>query len=413
MKSHNRLLTFRNQLKQFRLPFAIFLLFWIAGLITFYIIEPNHNFWNILLVSICVREGTNETFYNFYQFIWPLLFELLILTFILTSLQEFYGYNPIMSSRKLASHKRNHTVILGCNHLGKRIVEYLREHKQPYSVVEIDMTKVEDLINFNQPVVVGDYTDSDIMELSGVRKCKEVICVTSDLRRALIAAVKVREMNDECNLYMRVFNEHFREYLRGKPWNAYTFSLSKWTMNSVVKWSEKITNNDSIIILGNDSIVTRMADYFGKHLESKVYLVDPEIDAEIYGDIPNIHTFEEKVLFLENLEERIDMNTITQMYICWNTEKQFSDAIILTVAVKKKYPKIELFVRMFDEELAELARTLDATTFSSSEFAFEMLQCEVKENSGIYRGDIKNHNKRKFVVKKKTVYKKKKKECND
>ena len=72
------------------------------------------------------------------------------------------------------------------------------------------------------------------------------------------------------------------------------------------------------------------------------------------------------------------------MYICWNTEELFSDAIILTVAVKKKYPQIELFVRMFDEELAEIAKTIDATTFSTSAFAFQLLQNKVRNTSGIY-----------------------------
>ncbi|MHA1558084.1 MAG: hypothetical protein ACTSPM_14290 [Candidatus Heimdallarchaeota archaeon] len=54
-------------------------------------------------------------------------------------------------------------------------------------------------------------------------------------------------------------------------------------MNSVVKWSEKIAKDDRIIVLGNDSIVTRMVDYFGTHLESDVYLIDPEIDATTFS----------------------------------------------------------------------------------------------------------------------------------
>ncbi len=116
--------------------------------------------------------------------------------------------------------------------------------------------------------------------------------------------------------------------------------------------------------------------------------------------------------FVENLEERCDMNKISQMYICWNTEELFSDAIILTVAVKKKYPQIELFVRMFDEELAEIAKTIDATTFSTSAFAFQLLQNKVRNTSGIYpksRDTLKtrkNISKKRKVVK--TVYKKKK-----
>lgn len=136
---------------------------------------------------MCINESSS-TFYNFYRFLWSLLFELLILTFVIRALQEIYGYNPVVRSRKLASGRKYHSVVLGYNHLDERIVDYLLEHKHPYSLVEIDYDKVEDLIHFSQPLVVGDYTDINVMKLSGVSRCKEVFCVTTDIRRALIAA---------------------------------------------------------------------------------------------------------------------------------------------------------------------------------------------------------------------------------
>ncbi len=373
----------RNQLRRFLLPFALFLLFWIIGITIFAVIEPDNSVKNVLLVSMCINES-NSFFYKFYKFLWPLLFEILILTFILSTLQEIYGYNPVVRARRLASSRRNHSVVLGYNHLGERIVDYLQEHKRPYSLVEIDYDKVEDLIHFGQPVVVGDYTDIDIMQLSGVERCKEVFCVTRDLRRALIAAEKVRELNPTCDLYMRVFNEHFSKYLTGDPWNAYTFSTSKWALESVENWSKSITKDDAIIVLGNDTLVTRIAEYFGKTLGAQVHIIDPEIEPDVYDDLPNVCPHKDNILYLENLEASLDLNTISQIYICWNTEEQFSDAILLTVAIKQKYPTIDLFVRMFDEELADIAKAIDAKTFSTSAFAFNMLQKEVKEDSGIY-----------------------------
>lgn len=378
-------MTLRNQLKQFRLPFAIFLLFWIAGYVTFYFIEDGLKWWEVLLISICARASeSHTTFYNVYQILWPLLFELLILAFILTTLQEFYGFNPIASARKIATHRSNHTVVLGYNHLGERIVDCLRDNKKKYSLVEIELEKVEDLINFSEPVVVGDYTDLDIMKLAKVDRCKEVFCVTNDLRRALIAAVKVRELNKNCDLYMRVFNRHFRDYLTGEPWNAFTFSLSKWNMDSVKRWSEGINENDEIIVMGNDSIVSRIVNHYGVDLKAKVYLIDPEINPEVYNEFDCVFPYTDKVQFIENLGERCELSNIKQIYICWNTEALFSDAIILSVAIKKQFPDIELYVRMFDEELAEIAKSIGVTTFSTSAYAFQMLQKEVKRISNIY-----------------------------
>lgn len=384
MRFNNRFRTLRNQFRRFVLPFALFLLFWLIGIIVFLIIEEDNTARNVFLISMCINQSTSA-FYNFYRFLWPLLFELLILAFIVTTLQEIYGYNPLIRSRRAASSRRNHSVVLGFNHLGERIIDYLHEHRHPYSLVEIDYDKVEDLIHFGQPVVVGDYTDIDIMKLSGVRKCKEVFCVTRDLRRALIAAEKVRELNPTCDLYMRVFNEHFQKYLTSEPWGAFTFSSSKWAMESVKNWSKSLTKDDAIIVLGNDTLVTRIAEHFGETLGVLVHLIDPEIEPAVYDDLLNVCPHKDEIQFIENLEVKYDLNSIKQIYICWNTEELFSDAIILTVAIRQQYPNVEVFVRMFDEELANIAKAIDAKTFSTSAYAFEMLQKEVKQDSGIYR----------------------------
>ena len=58
-------------------------------------------------------------------------------------------------------------------------------------------------------------------------------------------------------------------------------------------------------------------------------------------------------------------------------------------ALKQKYPHITVYVRMFDEELARITKILEAVPFSTSAYAFRMLQKEVDKNSGIYTEDIK------------------------
>ena len=402
MKSDSRLLVIKNQFKQFRLPFLIFLLFWILGIVLLFIFEPNKNFWNILLISVCVfADESNRVIFTVYQFLWPLLFELLILSFILSTLQDIYGFNPIMSSRKLAASRKHHTVVLGYNHLGERIVEFLRENKRPYSVVEIDYEKMDDLISLGEPVVVGDYTDIDIMRLAGIKRCKEVFCVTRDIRRALIAAERVRELNKYCDLYMRVFDEHFRSYLSKEPWNAFTFSLSKWNMESAKEWSKNIKKGDMVIVLGNDTVVHRIVEYLGTDLGINVHLIDSDIDSDVYNDLDNVTPHQDQIKFLENLEEKCNLEHIKQIYICWNTKELFSDAILLTVAIKENYPNIELFVRMFDEELADIAKALGVTTFSTSAYAFECLQSEVRFYSGIY--PVPEKKKRKLFSRKKSI----------
>ena len=372
---------FRGKLKQLLIAVLILVVIWIIGIIAFYIIEPDKNFTNIILTSLLLREGTDTIFFSIYRFLFPLLFELLILSIIVRFLLDYYSFNPINRARKLAKRQSNHTVVLGYNHLGERIVEFLREHKLPYVLVEQEKELVEELIDSEQPVVVGDYTSDDIIELSGIKKCKEVFCVSSNLRSSLIAAEKARELNKNCKLYMRMFDEHFREYLEEEPWNAFTFSTSGWIMDSIKEWANNI--DGSVVILGNDSTVKRIIQYIGEELKKEIYTIDPIIDSDLF-ELDTIHIHNEKVKYLESIEDFCNLREVSQVYICWNEEELFSDAIILTKALKQKYPHITVYVRMFDEELARIASVLDAIPFSTSAYAFKMLQKEVDMNSGIF-----------------------------
>jgi len=374
----------KNQLKRFRLPFLIFILFWIAGVVILYFLETGESFGHLILVSMGVKPGlSSSNFIGVYQLLWPVMFELLILGFLFSILLEFYSYNPEARSLKLAKSKKNHSVILGYNHLGERIVDYLRENKQPYVVVEILQERADDLIFAGEPVIVGDHTEETVLKSAGIHKCKEVFCVSTKLRNALIAASKIRKINSECSLYMRVFNEHFRQNLAAEPYNAYTFSISNWAMDSVKKWSENL--KDKALILGQDTLVQRILTYFGEILKKEIIAIHPDIEPDLYSEYPNVLVLQENAKYLESLEDLCGMEEVSQVYICWNNEELFSDAIILTMELKKKYPEKEIFVRIFDEELAELAKGIGATTFSTSAYAFKMLQKEVELNSGVFQ----------------------------
>jgi hypothetical protein len=370
----------RGKIKQLLIAVLILVIFWIIGLIVLYVVEVDKSFLNIFLISILLREGTDTIFYSIYRFLFPLLFELLILSIIVTFLLEYYSFDPINRARKIAKRQSNHSVVLGYNHLGERIVEFLREHKKPYVLVEQEKELIDELIGLEQPVVIGDYTSDDIIKIIGIKKCKEVFCVSSNLRSSLIAAEKAREINKNCKLYMRMFDEHFREFLEGDPWDAYTFSTSGWIMESIKEWTKSI--NGSAVILGNDSTVKRIIQYIGEELKKEIYVIDPIIDSDLF-ELDTIHIHNEKVKYLESIEDLCNLKEVSQMYICWNEERLFSDAIILTKALKQKYPNITIYVRIFDEELARIAAILGAVPFSTSAYAFNMLQKEVDKNSGI------------------------------
>jgi len=129
----NLLIEIELKLKQYKLQFVFLLLFWFGGFISFIIMIPNHNFWEYILYSLTVRRPISAVdFTNFYALVWPILLEVIVFGFIMGELME--KYNPVITSRILAKHKRNHIVIIGFNHISERIIEYCIDNKERFCI---------------------------------------------------------------------------------------------------------------------------------------------------------------------------------------------------------------------------------------------------------------------------------------
>ncbi len=71
------------------------------------------------------------------------LFGIVISVFLLQAVQQ---YNPQEACRMLAKEMKDHAVVIGYTHLGQRIVDYLRQAKRPYVLIDRDPTAVDDLV---------------------------------------------------------------------------------------------------------------------------------------------------------------------------------------------------------------------------------------------------------------------------
>lgn len=136
MKFVNFFIEFRLKMKQYRLAFIFLFLFWFGGFLFFLITELGQNIGVIFLYSLTVRSPIDAGDYaNLYALLWPILLEVIVFGFIIGELLE--KYNPIITSRILASHKKNHTVIIGYHHLSKRIIESCVEGKKHSVLLKI------------------------------------------------------------------------------------------------------------------------------------------------------------------------------------------------------------------------------------------------------------------------------------
>jgi voltage-gated potassium channel Kch len=376
----NTFIIIHLKLKQYKLQFIFFFLFWLAGFIFFFITEPEYSLGEIILFSIIVNIPSDAgAFGQFYGVVWPILLEVIFFGFIMGEL--FEKYNPVITSRILASHKRNHAVIIGYHHLSERILEYCVKNKKPFCLIEDCEEAVEDLINAGHPVVIGDATETANLEWANVKRAKEVFININDVRIAIICTEKIRKMNPDCHIYVRAFEDHVLEYLREPPLNAFSFSTSKWAMDNIQGWTKNKTG--SAIVIGRDSLTHRIAYHISQQPDREVYLFDDIHDGIEFVVNKQLHICQEFACFLSDLRAHVNLEEVTQVFICWKKESEFDESIYLTSKLNLRYPHIEVFVRIFDEELKDIIKKYNAITFSTSKKAFKMLQTVVKPESAI------------------------------
>jgi Trk K+ transport system NAD-binding subunit len=368
------------KLKQYRLQFLFFFTYWFAGFLFFLFTEPGDSLGEIFLYSLTVRSPSGAgDLANFYALIWPILLEVIFFGFIMGELLQ--KYNPLITSRILARHQRNHIVVIGYQHLSERIVEYCIENKKSFSLIEDHYELVEDLITVGKPVVVGDPTETSNLEFANVKKANEVFITVDDVRIAIICAEKVRKMNRECHIYVRAFEDHVQEYLRQPPLNAFSFSTSKWAMDGIQEWTKGKSGN--VIVIGRDSLTHRIAYTLSLQPDREIFLFDDEHDGIEFVVNERLHMINELAYFLSDLRAHVNLDEITQAFICWKRESEFDESLYIASKLNSRYPHIEVFVRIFDEELIDLVEKYNAKTFSTSSNAFKMLQKEVAPDSAI------------------------------
>ena len=115
MKIVNLFIEIELKLKQYKFPFLFLFLFWFTGFLFFAITESFHSVGALLLLSLTIRSpAVTSDFSNFYSLVWPILMEVIFFGFIMGELLE--KYNPVVTSRIIAKHKRKHAVIIGYHH---------------------------------------------------------------------------------------------------------------------------------------------------------------------------------------------------------------------------------------------------------------------------------------------------------
>ncbi|MBD3351510.1 MAG: hypothetical protein GF364_08485 [Candidatus Lokiarchaeota archaeon] len=377
----NKIIDLHLKLKQYNVQFFFLFFFWVAGFTYFSAVEPTHEVLSNILIAFGIRSPNSSTdFASFYNLIWPILIEVVFFGFITGELLE--KYNPTVTCSIIARYKRKHAVVIGYDHLGERIVDYCIENKRKYVVMEDDQELVEDLINAGEPVVVGSPVETNNLKFASVKRATEVFICLSDVRIVLICSEKIRQMNPYCKIYARCFEEHVQEYLKEPRINAFPFSTSKWTLEELESWDKD--QHGTAIVLGTDNLSQRVANKISAEEDREVYFFNVEHQGIKFKENKRLHIINMMGNFVSEINSVVKLKDVTQIFICWRKESEFDDSLYLTSKINMLFPEIKLYVRIFDDELSDIMERYNATTFSSSSYAFKKLQSEVDSDSAIF-----------------------------
>lgn len=110
---------------------------------------------------------------------------------------SFFERKKHLPIQKEDERLENHTVVIGAHRVGGEIVRFLKREKQPLVVLDFNPHQVEKLLTEEIPVIYGDMSDPEILDLLGFDYAKVIISTSPDMEgnKTLLEDLKLRKIN--------------------------------------------------------------------------------------------------------------------------------------------------------------------------------------------------------------------------
>jgi Trk K+ transport system NAD-binding subunit len=360
-------------LKEAKLSIIIVLCWFLVGFIYYSITVPGtfpNNLPFIILSTFYLRDPIdNDIFAALYTLVGTIIISQGVFAFILT--KTFEKYDPALACKMIAKDMKKPVVIFHHGHIGNRIVQYLRERNRNYIIVEEKRDDVEDLLDDGQPVIIGDLDSDQTMEEANIKKAVAVVCATDDMEKALVITNKVRKINPKCELLVRLYDDRLREVLEQPPYGVHTFSTSKMTID-MMKSEWIYAMKGKVLVIGANLFTRRLIDELVK-ANREVILVDENDDEVDFYKNTNIKAFEGNPSSIDFLEsQEIGIQYVSQVFI--GIHENTSEEIAICCNIRKKYPDLAIYMRVFNDDLTEFLEKMGVHCFSTSKQSFKEIE---------------------------------------
>jgi len=105
----------------------------------------------------------------------------------------------------------DHIIVCGMGHLGIRVIHELIALDEEIVVIErqADSPRLGEIKDYDIPVITGDARQPEILRKAGVAKARAIIVCTNDDLVNLQMASRIREMDKDIRIVMRMFDDSF------------------------------------------------------------------------------------------------------------------------------------------------------------------------------------------------------------
>ncbi|TFG04878.1 MAG: hypothetical protein EU536_03535 [Promethearchaeota archaeon] len=343
------------------------------GLLVFWFII---NYFIFLgLTNINYLESLQYLFYfgelqtHPYGYFYPTISEFLIFGLILTliTLELYRKYHPKQTCLELSQQASHHAIIIGYSHLGQQIRKYLIENSKPCVVLDKNEVNLQELIQAEEPVVFRKYLNSEVLADVNAKDANLVFCTENDLETLIIATNLVRDVNKNCKIVCRCFDDSLGLVLE-KKLECIIISTSKYAAEVILAEIDKIKVDD-IIIIGCTNTTRRLLpalkarDMTYKIIEKNREVVEDLLDEEpiLIGNAKDKDVLKEAKLPAANLVI-ILVDTIEEVLLIADTVREINT-------------KCHLICRFYHEEIAEILEKppFNALVLSTSKHTVERL----------------------------------------
>jgi voltage-gated potassium channel len=100
--------------------------------------------------------------------------------------------------RRMEAHIRSlkeHVIVCGYGRTGKRVTVELRQRRVPYVVIEMNTQPLEDVRRENEPHIVGDAANDDVLLLAGVDRARALVSAVDSDERNVYIVLTARSLN--------------------------------------------------------------------------------------------------------------------------------------------------------------------------------------------------------------------------